>query len=246
MSDKVNCVTSCVSGVQPGKQMLLLIQPTRIDVTDGPTPCAAAMFVSPLQMCGRVDLTSSVLPLGSGLGRSWEKKSLERNLRVRGQTWWKKKDEELGATMSNCPPPHTTTTGPPSKVFLYAAHLQNSDKIIILSAYILLRFPLRLHRVIIMSEVPVSGEQVWFLPPLFPSNVPLMNALFAPGAHDSTDRKDVCPKWDWHSLSNQPPPPPPPHPLHTLPPIIDMTQSGMSHISDMQLHTRSAPAVYTH
>lgn len=93
------------------------------------------------------------------------------------------------------PPPHTiTTTGPPSKVFLYATHLQNSDKIIILSAYILLRFPLRLHRVISMSEVPVSGEQAWFLPPLFPSNVPLMNALFAPGAHDSTDRKDVCPK----------------------------------------------------
>lgn len=33
---------------------------------------------------------------------------------------------------------------------------------------------------------------------------------------------------------------------HRSPLIIDMTQSGMNHISDMQLHMCSAPAVYTH
>lgn len=33
---------------------------------------------------------------------------------------------------------------------------------------------------------------------------------------------------------------------HRSPLIIDMTQSGMSHISGTQPHVCSAPAVYTH
>ncbi|XP_067438320.1 myoD family inhibitor domain-containing protein isoform X2 [Thunnus thynnus] len=72
----------------------------------------------------------------------------------------------------------------------------------------------------VLQEVVAGGEQMCWMP-LAPV-IALRKGLFVQSGIDTQSG----PRWS--------------------PPIIDMTQSGMSHISDMQPHTCSAPAVYTH